>query len=162
MRFELRHTFPCSPEALWALIDDARYEDQLALATRATRQVLELRHEGGQRVIRRRITAQRTLPAPMAKLVGAEQITYEQHTARQDGSDTMRWSISPMVMADRVSAQGTTVIRPHAQGCERVISGQVSIAVPVMGAKMEARLVEDIRAGYEEGARILRELIASP
>lgn len=161
MKFEIKHTFSCSPDALWALFEDATYEAKLAAASGAAREVLERKVEGGVEVVRRKITAKRTLPGPMAKIIGSEEIAYEQETRRPAGSDTMTWRILPHVLQDRFKGSGTTVVRATPGGCERIITGELVISIPLMGGKMEAKLVEDISAGYEKGAGVLRELLAS-
>jgi hypothetical protein len=159
MKFEIKHAFSCTPDQLWELFEDATYEAKLAAASGAGREVLERREEAGELLVRRKISAKRELPAAFAKIIGTEQISYEQETRRAPGADTMRWRILPHVLQDRFKGAGTTVVRATPGGCERIIAGELSIAIPLMGGKLEARLIEDITAGYDKGAAVLRELL---
>lgn len=160
MKFELRHTFACDAALLWALIDDPEFDRRLAAATQAKRETVERRNEGKLVYVRRRITAKRTLPAPMAKLVGSDEIGWDQESWHEPGAERMRWKITPRVLQDRMTGEGQTLVRAVAGGCERAISGELIVRVPILGGQMEKKLVEDVSASYEQAARILRELIA--
>ena len=64
-----------------------------------------------------------------------------------------------MVLQDRFSGSGTTRVVAKAGGCERIIAGDLTIRVPILGRKMEQRLISDVASGYERAAVIIREML---
>lgn len=159
MRFDLEHSFACTPEELWAITDDPDFELRLAEVSDSTRELVEASDEGGVRYRKLRITVDRELPAPMKKAIGADRISYDQVTRRKLGSNELTWSISPMVLRDRFKGEGTTKVRSVGDGCRRVISGELSIRVPLLGPKMEQRLVDDVSASYDRAAALIRTML---
>jgi hypothetical protein len=159
MRFELRHRFNCDPDTLWSITESDEFEKRLAAASTSTRELVERTEKNGEVFICRRIVAKRTLPAPMQKAIGSEHIGWDQHTWRKVGTNVLRWKIVPMVIRDRFSGEGTTTLRPTGDGCERVINGELTIRIPLIGGAMEKKLVEDVSASYEHAARIASEIL---
>lgn len=160
MKFSLPHTFDCDPATLWSITDDPEFERRLGERSDTGRELLDERIDGGVRYVRRRITANRELPAAMKKVLGSDQITYTQETWRPVDGNELRWKITPMVLAGKFTGEGTTTVTAIPTGCRRIIAGELRIAVPLIGAKMEQKLVDDVRASYEKAAVILREMLA--
>ena len=95
----------------------------------------------------------------MKKVTGTEHIAWDQLTWRQPGSNDLRWEIVPMLLKDRFSGSGTTRVIVTAQGCERIIAGDITIRVPLLGSTMEKRIVDDVRESYEKAAAVVREVL---
>jgi len=159
MKFELRHTFACTPERLWEITEAPDFDRRLAAVSQSERELVEDTMRGTQRFMRRRITARRELPAAMKKVTGTEHIAWDQLTWRQPGSNDLRWEIVPMLLKDRFSGSGTTRVIVTAQGCERIIAGDITIRVPLLGSTMEKRIVDDVRESYEKAAAVVREVL---
>lgn len=158
MRFSLKHTFDCTAETLWSITEDPDFERRLGEASDSTREVIETRDDHGTRYALKRITLQRDLPGAMKKALGGDHIVYEQETWR-DG-DNLKWKISPQVLQDRFHGEGTTRVRAMGDKCERLIAGELTIRVPLIGKKMEQRLVSDVSASYERAADIIRDMLS--
>jgi hypothetical protein len=161
MKFELKHAFPCSPEQLWAITDSEEFEQRLAQASASGRELIEQRTDSGTLYTRRKISVQRELPSAMTKVLGSDGISYDQETWRPVGGNLLRWKITPFVLQGRFSGEGETEVRATATGCERIIRGDLTIRVPILGSKMEQRLVDDVSASYTKAADIIRDLLAS-
>lgn len=159
MRFELRHRFDCTPDTLWSITESDDFERRLSAASNSRRELVERTEKNGEIFICRRIIANRELPAPMKKAIGSEHIGWDQHTWRKVGGNQLRWKIVPMVIRDRFSGDGTTTVIPSPTGCERIIAGDVTIRIPLLGGTMEKRLVDDVSASYEAAARIINEIL---
>jgi hypothetical protein len=160
MRFEVRSELPCSPEEVWAILESPEYDARMARESTSTREIVERRHEGGVLYTRRRISLSREIPGPMKKVIGSDRITYDQENWLPDGGDTLRWKITPMMGADRFHGEGTTRVVPTQGGSERIIHGELQIRVPLLGGKMEKKLVDDVVASYEKAAVIIRQILA--
>lgn len=154
MQFEIKHRFACEPALLWALIDSPEFDRRLALESSTAREVIERREVGGETYVKRRISKNSELPAAMKKVVGTDRITYDQESWHKPQSDTLRWKIAPQVLVDRFSGSGTTVLRAAPGGCERIIRGDLTIRLPILGGAMEKKLIEDVSASYTLAARI--------
>ncbi|MFT6398844.1 MAG: hypothetical protein ACJAYU_003606 [Bradymonadia bacterium] len=159
MRFELKHTFKCDAATLWAITEDPEFERRLGELSQSTREIIESREEGGERYALKRITLQRELPGPMKRVIGGEQITYDQETWRPVDGNKLRWKISPKVLAGRFVGEGSTRVREIGGQCERIIAGNLQVNVPLVGKKMEKRLVEDVSASYERAAGLLQQML---
>ena len=160
MRFELKHTFDCDAETLWSITEDPEFEERLGEASASTRETVELTVTDSERYARKRITVDRDLPPAMQKVIGGEKIAYDQETWRALPGNKLRWSISPNVLRGRFVGEGTTRVRDIGGRCERIISGDLQVKVPIVGRKMEKRLVDDVSASYERAAAIVREMLA--
>ena len=160
MRFELKHTFDCDPETLWAITDDEAFEERVAEISDSTRVTVQANDDNGVRYRLRRITLQRDLPAAIKKVLGGDRIQYDQETWRPLNENKLRWKITPMVLGDRFTGEGTTRVVATASGCQRIITGDLTVRVPLIGSTMEKRLVDDVCASYERAADIIREMLA--
>lgn len=160
MRFELKHTFDCDAQTLWSITEDPEFERRLGEASNSRRETVELRVEGGERYARKRITVDRDLPPAMQKAIGSKQISYDQETWRPVDGNKLRWRIDPQVLKGRFVGEGTTRVRDLGGRCERIISGDLQVKVPLVGKKMEKRLVDDVSASYERAAAIVRDMLA--
>lgn len=162
MRLNLRHDFPCDAETLWRLTDSETFEKRLADASNTDRELVESREDGDVQYRRRRISVRRDLPAPMRKVLGSDTIRYDQETWRRAGENTLRWKIIPMVLEGRFTGEGVTRIESLPDGgCARIIEGDLTIRVPLIGGKMEQKLVDDVAQSYSRAAEILRDMLAA-
>ncbi len=161
MRFRLTHHFESTPEALWAITDDEAFERRLGEASKTQRVTVADDLIDGERVLRRRITVDRKIPRPMQRAIGSDAITYDQITRRRPGENVLHWSIEPVVLRGRFTGRGTTRVIVTGDGCDRVIEGELTIRVPLLGPKMERRLVDDVSASYERAAELIRETLRS-
>lgn len=160
MKLDLTHHFTCTPEELWALTESDAFEAHLAEASASKRETIADTREGGVRTVRRRITANRTLPGPFKKVLGTDQIRYDQVTVRADGANRLEWRIEPEVLKGRFQGAGETIVEATANGCSRRIVGELTIKVPLVGGQMEKKLVDDVERSYTKAAEIIRKLLA--
>lgn len=162
MKLNLRHDFACDAGTLWRLTDSDTFETRLAEASNTDRELVESREENGVQYRRRRISVRRELPGPMRKVLGSDTIRYDQETWRKEGENTLRWKIIPMVLEGRFHGEGVTRIEPlPGGGCARIIEGDLTIRVPLIGGKMEQKLADDVAQSYGRAAEILRDMLAA-
>ncbi len=159
MRLVMNQPFPCSPEELTPIFDSPAFHERMAQRSAVVRELIEERDESDASVSRWRVTAKREIPAAMAKMIGSKHIVYEQESRRDKASGVLHWTITPMVLADKFSGAGTTIVRATAGGCERVIEGELTVKVPLLGKKMEGKLVENVQESYAKAAEIALELL---
>lgn len=156
MRLDVRHLFPCSAADLWSILADPTYQAEANEATKLKKEVLESRNEGGVRFERIRVFVQRELPAPMARALDVDRISYVQEQRWRDGDHSMKWVVIPDVGARYVQCRGDFRVADRGRDeCERIITGELSVSVPLVGSRMEKKTAEDLQAGYDANARIL-------
>lgn len=161
MRFDFRHRFDCSADTLWEILMDEDYQDEAAQVSGTTKELLEDRTEFGRRTRRTRVTPQRELPPAMARALGTDTLSYVQEQRWQVGKTAMSWVVIPDIFANRVTCKGDYLIAPRGPtSCERVITGEMRIGVPVVGGRMEKRTVEDLQKSYDATAVLLQQWVA--
>ncbi len=160
MKLTVRHTFDCTPEQFWQMLWDPEYERRMQSTGTARRELIETRDEGALKVFRYKLTSEKPLPGPVAKVVGATNLSYEQVNKYNAQSSLLQWKVIPSVMADKVTSEGTFVVKPIAGGCERLVDGNITVKILLIGGKVEQAIINDVQQAYELAAKISREYIA--
>jgi len=156
----VRTAFECDPETLWALFnDDAEFNERLEAASGVCREVVERHDEGDVQVWRLRCASKKELPKFMAKALGAKHLTYDQVSRFDRARNELQWDVVPTLLSDRVTATGVTRLIPGDGECERVIDGEITVRIPLIGGRIEKKLVEEIQGSYEKAAQIAADLI---
>ena len=143
-----------------SVLDDPTFDTRMAAQTGVVREILERREDASETYVRSRVVINKEVPAMMAKAIGADRISYEQESRRAVGSFTNAWNIIPMVLASKFEGSGSTTVRAIAEGCERVIEGELVVRVPIVGKQMEAKLVESIEQSYNRAGTLAAEMLA--
>ncbi len=162
MRFEIRHAFDCTPQRLWELVLDEAYQAAIDQRAALDREVLESRATGDGRFHRIRFVPERTLPAAMQKALGAERLSYVQEQTWRERDHSMRWRVvlDAQALASRFKSAGDFKIHARAGGkCERLVTGEVSVSVPIMGGRMEKRIIDELTSSYKRAAEVTNEFL---
>ena len=161
MKLDVRHSLPCSPEQFWDLFWDPEFERRLDSSASIHREMLELNPEvDGVQTWRIRFTPERELPRAVAKLIGNSKLVYDQESRLDRGAGILEWRVIPQVLADKVTAQGTMRIVPAPGGCERIVTGEVSVRVPMLGGRIEKTILSNVTDSYDRAAEVIAELVA--
>ncbi len=160
MKFELVHDLPRDPVTAWSLLMSDEYEAAVGKGS-MQREVLESRDEGGVTFTRSRITSDKELPGPIAKVVGAKALSYEFIERSDPKTRTSTWEVIPSKLADRVTAKGTYKLEPGASAdtCVRRIEGEVVVKIAIVGKKIEDIIGQEIRASYDKSTDFAREYL---
>lgn len=160
MRLDFRHLFPCTAEELWSILADPVYQAEANSAASVRKELLESRAEGKQRVERVRVHVQRELPAPMARALDTDRVSYVQEHRWRDEDLSMKWVVIPDVGAKYVQCRGDFRVANRGKGeCERLITGDLTVSVPLLGGRMEKKVAEDLKANYDATAKLLLRYI---
>lgn len=153
MDLAIQHTFPMSPRAFWDLTNDPTYIAHTDRVSGVTRETLEERVEpDGRRYLRARWTSRERLPALVAKVVGADHLTYELIQHIDDERMRLEWEIIPPISAGRFTGSGVYVVEAAPGGCVRRVDGRIKVDVPLVGRKIEERVAEEVERGYQRAA----------
>lgn len=153
MKLMVRHNFPCSKDTFWQMFWDEEYDRMLREVTEATRETLWDREEGGGRRWRMRFVPQQELPAMIARAVGTKKLIYEQESFL-DANKVLHWEVFPAVVPDKVQARGTMKLVGADGKLERVVEGDISVRIPLVGGGIERMIHGSVLDGYERAYQV--------
>lgn len=159
MDYKIEHLFPCTADRFWSLMDEPEFVAASDRESDQTRQLLEDKPVPGGHDVRVRFIPNRTMPAAMASALGADRLSFVQEQKWRDKVMTFR--VIPDVAADRFQGSGKLEVLPRGPNeCLRRVTGTIRISVPLVGGRMEAKIVEDLEASYERVAALTRRWLA--
>lgn len=76
-------------------------------------------------------------------------------------TNVMRVKIEPEMFKDRFRMEGDYVVSPLDGGkrCKREFKGEVKVAMPLIGGRVEKYMMEQLRDSYDVAARVTRRWI---
>lgn len=156
MEIRIAHRFPCSPREYWDVTRAPGVEDEMRREADVDHEVLERRAQGAKTLERVRVTPRKELPAVMQKALGAPRFSYVQEVELDDDAMGSRWKVLPDVLADKVKCAGTSRVVATPDGCERIIEGEIKVAIPFVGGTIEKHIVDNIGKSYDRAADVVR------
>ena len=157
MKLYVRHAFDCTPETFWKMYWDDAFDEMLRRDATVERELVWERSEGTVSARRLRFTPDKELPRPVAKLIGAQKLIYEQENRFDASQGTMTWEVIPTFLPGKFSASGTFHVRPTPAGCERIVDGNIGVNVRFIGGQIEKAVVAEILESYEKTTVTCRE-----
>lgn len=103
--------------------------------------------------MKNRVTPQDNMPGFVKKLVGGG-FFYEENVTHQQGSDTVRGTMTPNVMADKLKMGYTMRLRPDGDNaCIRSMEWELEVKVMLIGGQIEKFASGEIERGVESSAQ---------
>lgn len=162
MKIALSHSFPCTPLEFFDLLDDPDFEALQCRESDMRRDIVEQRvNPDGTRYKRVRCRPNRSVPGFIKPLLGPEGIVYFQVNEADPAKGLLRWSVEVPAFGERMQVRGTTRVLPEGTGCRRLIEGEVTVSVRLIGGQIERFVAEDVQKSYEKTARAIATFIAS-
>lgn len=156
MKFEVRHSFPCSPEQLWDALLDPDIEARMTAASQSTQELIETRQEDGATYRLDRFTTTNPAIGKLAGLLGTKGLTFDRETWSYPAERRVAWRFLPPAGVSQLVIEGGFTIAPHDEGAERVATGNVEVKVPMVGRTLEGKIVDAIKTMYAKGADVRR------
>lgn len=156
MKFALHHAFDHPVDRVWSTLLDPDY---IAAASKLSdiEKVVERDEErDGKQFVRTRCTSPRELPRMMRKAIGSDKLVYHLEEIRDHANHTLQWRVIPGALARKVTAEGSYTLRATPSGCERLVKGEVRVAIPIVGGKIEGGIGTELKSGYEKAAELTR------
>lgn len=161
MRLHISHVFPCTPDEFMDILQEPGFDEMIAKTTGVGRTALSEERLDGCLHKRAHCVPERTLPTVVQKLIGADRLRYEQVTILDPAAKRLTWRILPDKIGSRVTVQGHMDFRPHPQGCERVVFGNVEVNVSLIGGQIEKGIIADVERTYQRTYEAVRAYILS-
>ena len=162
MFFEVRHFIPLDPQACWELLFNPDYESAVDDWTGLEKELLEDTNDNGERLRRMLVVPNRTVPKPIAKVLGADKLCYESVERYRIGSQFMLWRVIPSAMGKKIKAEGSYELIEAQNGCERLVKGQINVAIPFIGGTIEQAIAKDLRDSYDRSANFALNWLENP
>jgi hypothetical protein len=160
MQIDVEHTLRgIEPEALERLYFDEAFNEAMCRAVRLDRTLVQRRDEGGVLERAVRISPDREIPAPVAKILGAERIGYVEHVRAVWGSGQATWRTEPTILANKISSDGTIAFAAAEGGTTRRVRGHVTVKIFGLGGTIERFIVADVARSYAEAAAFTQRWI---
>ena len=152
MRFELKHDLPKSPDRAFELLFSEAYEQAHAGRGAMKRTLLEEREAADHTFRRFEIRSDRPLPGFLQKALGGGDLSYVFEERTYPAERRLEWRVIPSKLSDRVKAAGHyRILAGRTEDSSvRVISGEVTVSLPLIGKKIEDFIGGEIESGYEK------------
>ncbi len=155
MDFEIEHAVSGKPEHVAEVLLDPDYQASLGdhLGPLSHRQVLEQTEFEDGRVVRHiRCVLDIDIHGPAKRLIGDGDPAWVEEAIWYPGKHIWEWKILPEVAKELLSSSGT--IELHARGAKtlRVVTGHVTVRVPLYGGKVEGWIVDGLEKAYTDEA----------
>jgi hypothetical protein len=152
------HNFDADPGIVAAVILDEDYQASLdGLGPLSERKVLEQESLPDGTVRRRvRCVLDIEVSGVVRKFIGDADPGWIEHAVWHPQEQRWDWTIEPLVAEELLRASGYIEIGASDGGTVRTVVGDVKVRVPVLGGRVEERIVEGLERAYDEEAHALR------
>lgn len=159
MDIRIVQRFPCSTQKLWEIIRNPDFEKETREAANVDVVVLKKEERNGILVEKIRTTSRKELPGLIRSAVGADRMVYDQEMESDLNKYSTAWKVIPAFASDKVMCSGTSRVQPTADGCERVVTGELKVSVPLVGGKIEQAIVAELENSYGKTADVIHKWI---
>jgi hypothetical protein len=158
MHFAIVHDFEAEPAEFWRVFFHPPYND--ALYDRiGVKEWARLRFEEDEATIQFavRVLPRRDLPGVIKKVVGGD-LGYTEISTYYKGKDRIDVRIEPTLLRERTKITASYTVAPTGPGrLRRTYEGDIHVDFPLVGRKIEAAIVEDLRRSFDVAAEVTRE-----
>jgi len=150
------HDFPgISPDRWFEIyLDDGFNEELERRLDVKSRKVLESKQDGD--IVRRRVKMEPNVPGMFQKFVKDGMSIEEQSTVYLDRHH-VDWTTIPSMGGDKFKSSGTLEVAAQGDGCRRTLKGTVEVKIPLMGKKIEKKILETIHQSYEIATALMKD-----
>jgi hypothetical protein len=160
MEMRVLQRFPCAPRRYWDATRGEAFEARIRDAAEVDVEPIAREIRGEGRVWERyRVVHRQPMTLVAQKAFGASHLAYEQEVESDDDAMTTQWKVSPAFLADRVRCSGTSEVRSHPGGCERLILGDVRVDLPFVGSVIERQIVDQMTRSYAKAEPVIRRFL---
>ena len=145
------------PETAWEIFESDEYGRRLEQATDLVCTVLSEGRDGDIATRHVRYVSKRELPGMVAKALGSKSLTYEQHNRFDAARSRMDWRVV-IPASDRVQVSGITTITATPTGSRRVVDGDITVQVRLIGGQIEKAVVAEFERSMRRAVDLVRQI----
>ena len=161
MRLELTHPLPASSDAVWQLVFSDEFSSALDQRTGVRREKVADELKSGKQHTSFRIVHSEPLPKVAAKAMGSNTLVYFQDQVIDEATKTVHWRVRLPSLGSKIQASGTYRLEAVADRCQRVVSGDISVRIPLIGGRVEKEIVKKLSASYDDSAKFIRQWLSN-
>jgi len=160
MQFLIITPFDISPNEFWARSESKELSRLLDEAAEVSR-VIEEEHKTETGKFRRyRVTQTKDLALAAQKMLRTKRISYTQIQTYDDKRLRIDWEVLPDNFVGKVRISGFLEVKAKGQGCERVVNGEINVAVPLIGRKIEKQVIAGLERSYARAAEVTEKWLS--
>jgi hypothetical protein len=160
--FRLEHDFPdISVELFERHLNHPELIAMLsAMPAFRSRDLVEKKELGEGRVNWRfKVVAGGDIPAGARKVLSEDMLTWYEDTRFEPKEHTIYWTITPLApkAKELLDANGIWKLIPKGEGTKRIIEGNITIKIPIVGKVAEQYLAGELKKNYDVEPDIQRK-----
>jgi len=159
VKLYVENHLPIDVDGAWDVFDSDEYRERLRERSKVQQEVLETRTEGDVQIRRVRTEPDTELPAMVASAIGTKKLSYVQTNRFDRSAGRVEWSVELDGIGDRVKVRGVTTCVPDGDGCKRVIDGDISVNVPLIGRQIEKQVVATLERSMQQANDVALAMI---
>jgi hypothetical protein len=149
MDLSTRLDFAARPATVFTMLTDQRYLEEVCVASESISYAVSVSGSSTH--------TSRTLPAPdsVARFTG-NQLTVVEDVAWGDASDSgaRRAGLTMTIVGQPVKLAGTLQLTPGGRGTIVELQGELKVAIPLLGKKLEQSAAPAVLAGFETQQKV--------
>jgi hypothetical protein len=163
MKLSVQHSYSASVEQIFAGHVDQAVREQACQQSGALSFQVRVRQAADGSA---QVEVERVMPAAVPdyvrKFVG-DSITVRQveDWSAPDGRGARRAELRLTIQGQPATMSGTAQLSPDGDGCAEQITGEVKVAIPLLGRKIEPEIVKVIEAALRVEQRVAEEWVQS-
>jgi len=144
MHFDVDHVIRIPFDSYFDFVLSERFNDWVKKTLQQDERKI-VRSEEIDGVLYRTVRSERILSTKAQKYFKVPRLIIEDRQEIRRAEGLFAWEYVPNVGASRFSAKGTGRIEPFGEHVKRTISGDVTFKIPLIGKRIERRVVEWVR-----------------
>ena len=135
--------FAAAPHEVYAMMTDQAYLEEVCVASQSLNYDASVNNSSTR--------SSRTLPSPesAARFTGPQLTVIEEVQWSEAGSDGARTgSLALTVLGQPVRLNGRLLLRPGGRGTTVQLTGELKVAIPLLGRKLEESAAPAVLAGF--------------
>jgi hypothetical protein len=161
MRFNLEHRFSAPVDDVELAVLDQAYQELLVDLPNVAERAVELQEEREDgsvyRVVRYRFGG--NLPGAVERAIGASTVIWDEVGTFRPDRHEWTFEIQPHVFRGRFTCTGRYGFLADGQGTMRALDGELRVAVPIVGGRVERAIHEGLVETMDAEAKILERYL---
>jgi hypothetical protein len=159
--FAITHEFSATPEEFWKVFLHEPYNIELYDRIGVKERKMIDRSEDAETVKwALRIVPKRDLPTVVKKIVGGD-LGYTEISTYYKGKSYIDVRVEPTLMKERTKIKALYTVKVIGERrLSRTFEGDIAVDIPLVGRKVEAVVLDDVKRSYAVAAQVTAEWLA--
>lgn len=150
MKFSEHYSYPTDINAVFELISSQEFREEACVDQGATEQDVQVTESGGETTVRIKRTMPSDMPDFIRKLTGdTVKVVQTEVWGAPDASGSRTAKISVDIVGQPATMKGTARIFTSGEATSFDIDGDVKVALPFIGKKIEPEVAKAIKASLD-------------